>query len=274
MGQMVYNPPTKVNYQTINRSKKAFKSYLCVLSLFAVVITGIIGSIIVLRAEKIYTYARAFECLEIISASIVILTGIIQCFYYPKVLSKIQKHFKEMDHLFEKKLHTIECNAVFDTVFQQKMFYSILCYINLFVVVLCARVIDKKSIEFTIIDFTLQILSIIGHFHGLFYVELVLNLYKKVCANIELTTKTDDSNALDVFVKITKYSHKIMTHLQYYKIIHYKLWLVSQLINEYFGWSITFHYLQQFMIITHSSFFVYIVITTTEYAGSLLQLRK
>lgn len=65
---------------------------------------------------------------------------------------------------------------------------------------------------------------------------------------------------------------EIIENIQIYKMVHFKLWMASQMISEYFGWDIIFLYLQSFLDMTISAFHIYLYIQNGQFAVGILRM--
>lgn len=106
-------------------------------------------------------------------------------------------------------------------------------------------------VEIVIISKLLRILSLFGIFHILLYTDLTQYFTQLFCNSIF------DLSHIQ-FTWITK-EERIVMQLKYCKIIHYKLWKVSQMISMSFGWTIISVCLVDSILSTNAMFWIFIM---------------
>lgn len=106
-----------------------------------------------------------------------------------------------------------------------------------------------------IISRILLLLSTFSIFHIIFYTDLLTFNLHHLNSIIVRDTEQYTTTSMSIAVASDKKRENgkmLHENMRKYKLVHYRLWQVSQLINDYFGWSIIALMLQCFVDIVYS----------------------
>lgn len=191
---------------------------------------------------------------HIFLASIILtnVTPFLQNYLYSNELTRVIKTFYEIEKIFGKQLGRAISFIEFNTVYQRKLYIFGIVF-----VVPQLSLIWFERINLSVIDFEnyIQISVFLTSFvcmHAMFYVDLEVYFLNKF-------TNIFDVGLLSAVSRVeTPHLHRISISFKWYKCIHYKLWKNSKLIEIYFGWSLTFLMMQNFVNVTKDMYFMYV----------------
>lgn len=273
-GQSLYNPLLKSYHWHVKAS--SLRHYTFIAAYFAIVaVLTVAGETLELQAlithdEK----ATPILAIAVALAACSNFAAMAQCALYPDSVETIHHLFSQVDHLFRKNFRRTISYQSYHDVYRMKFTLSVLlCVINLIVVVTLNMVNDKELL-ITTLEMVLMCISVLTNLHAVFYVGLHVFLQEKFCKIVDSVSGANDARGepqVDVLSTQSVNSRQIIQNIQIYKIVHFKLWMASQMISEYFGWDIIFWYLQSFLDMTNSVFYLYIFAQNGHFAAGILR---
>lgn len=200
--------------------------------------------------------------------------AIIQCTLHPDSLEEIHQLFFQVDHVFRRNLRrTISYQPYRNTYRMKFIICVLLTAINAFVVVIL-NILTDREVHITTINIILASISALKNLHAVFYVGLHVFIQEQFCRIIDSVCGVPNVRSdqkTDVLFVQSRNSREIITKIQIYKIVHFKLWKASQLISEYFGWEIVVFYLLSFLDMTNSVFYIYIFAQSGHFAAGIMR---
>lgn len=161
---------------------------------------------------------------------------LMQCVLYADLLIEIMAIFKGLEIYFVKNLQ----HRIFYGKFMRQYRHRISIIFGFFMVYITSfsmRIILQDHITFIGMALKLlQLMTAMTYSYIIFYVEL-LSFY---LSELNVVIKNDTfkySNNVAMCCD-AKYRAQIKDRLKSYKIVHFRLWLISQRMNRYFGYSI------------------------------------
>lgn len=179
-----------------------------------------------------------------------IIMVITPSFVYYENFIKLWIELKAIDNLIYKRinhkinyrtfLHTfIQLSAITPTIF--------LIYIFLRMIYPSGTITGQFRLPILLLKFSFLYIE----FHAIFIIGIFQFIYKMLGKYAKFAHHLNKSNL--VFPN----TNTIFDDLKFYKEIHYKLWLISQEINQYFGLSVTAFCGQTFFDSSYSMYFFY-----------------
>lgn len=193
-----------------------------------------------------------------------------QCIFYKQTIHNILEIFQAMEshffihlnhHIFYRELHKRYNGKAL------KILISHLQYIIISVITYVARK-RLRALDHEI--HCLQILSILTHMHAFFYIEAINFHFDQLILVIERDTIDCVNKYFQNKRKMPNIYFKVK--LRNYKVIYFQLWKVSEQINEYLGWYFVVLFMEFFVELVYSSYWLIEVLTHIE--KRLLLARK
>lgn len=272
IGQSTYKPTaTKAANRTHQKSLLHF-TYVGLYFTVIAVLTIVGLTLEALRTENV----NPLCAFAIVVTACSHLAAILQCKLYPRTLEAIHQLFLQMDHVLDKRLGRTIFYETYRNVFCTKFIILVVAFGIDFAVVMIVNVIYGRELPVSGILLTLMCLSVVSHLHTLFYVGLHVFVYEKFCKIVgdcggngsngshhccgDDDDVDDDVDAgKDYGGPVQSQNHRqIIRKFQTFKMVHFNLWMTSYRISEYFGWAIIAFYLQNFLHMTNSAFYIYV----------------
>lgn len=263
IGQSTFNPMAK----TYHKHRKLFLlQHFTYFALYSTIISVLTATGLALELYALTSVPRNEKATPQLVISIVVtacsnFAAILQCKLYPNSLEAIHQLFSQVDHIFRKNLHRTVFYEPYRNVYRLKFYLVVILFLIDFIVVIILNVIFDGELPVTGIGLVLMCISVLSHLHALFYIGLhvfVLEKFGKIIGSVCGANNIRDEDKEDVLFVQSRNSRQVITKIQIYKIVHFKLWIASQKISEYFGWEIVVFYLQNFLHMTKSVFYIYI----------------
>lgn len=200
--------------------------------------------------------------------------AIIQCTLYPDSLEVIHQLFFHVDHLFRRNLRRTISYQPYRNGYRMKIIICVLLTAINAIVVVLLNILNDRELPITTINVILASISALKSLHAVFYVGLHVFIQEQFCRIIDRFCGGNNLRSdqrTDVLFEQSHTSREIITKIQIYKIVHFKLWKASQLISEYFGWEIVVFYLQSFLDMTNSVFYIYIFAQSGHFSAGILR---
>lgn len=253
--------------KTYHKHRKLFLlQHFTYFALYSTIISVLTATGLALELYALTSVPRNEKATPQLVISIVVtacsnFAAILQCKLYPNSLEAIHQLFSQVDHIFRKNLHRTVFYEPYRNVYRLKFYLVVILFLIDFIVVIILNVIFDGELPVTGIGLVLMCISVLSHLHALFYIGLhvfVLEKFGKIIGSVCGANNIRDEDKEDVLFVQSRNSRQVITKIQIYKIVHFKLWIASQKISEYFGWEIVVFYLQNFLHMTKSVFYIYI----------------
>lgn len=274
VGQSTYTPLIKSHHWNIKSLPLHYYRYIG--AYFAVVaVLTIAGVSLELRAlllgdEK----ATPQLAITIALTACSNFAAIFQCKFYPDSLDKLHHLFFQVDFLFRKNLRRTFSYQSYRLNYSIKSIVCIFLGVINLIVVITLNAINDKELVITSIEMTLKCISVLVNLHAVFYIGLHVCNQENFCKIIDSVSSANNARSEqreDVLLVHLLNCRQIMTNIQIFKIIHFKLWKASQMISQHFGWTIILWYLQNFLDMTNSAFYLYIFVQNGHFALGILR---
>lgn len=192
---------------------------------------------------------------DVILSNFNILTEIIravllfsQCYCHKAIMFDIMDIFKNVDTLFANNLkHSISYSA-FRKQFTVKLILILGAYFQSNIPSLY-QIIQYGTFDPIVVYHKLTSSMVnVAFLHIVFYIDSLRYLLDQ----LDFVIQRDKTNVVDKRSPI--YCCDVRSKLKYYKIIYFRLWEISQQLNQYFGWSLVILFLKAFV---HIVFTIY-----------------
>lgn len=264
IGQSTYKPSgkTKMTHRSVLSSLPHFTffgAYLTVVTLLTVAGLALAVKSVLSPDEE----GTPLLVIGVVITACSNFAAILQCRLYPHSLEMVHQLFTQVDHLFRLNFRQTIFYESYRNEYLVKFGTLVALYLIDFFTVVVLNVVNGKEVPVTTIALLLMVISVFGHSHALFYIGLHVFIYAKFCKIIDSNIDRHLKCVLQLedtclVPQQSRNSRKIITKIQIYKIIHFKLWVASQMVSEYFGWEIIVSYLQNFLHMTNSAFHIYL----------------
>lgn len=261
IGQSTYNPCVRTQHTCRKllclQYFVYFGTYFTIISVLTVV--GLALEIYAQKTTQSDEKSPPFLAIGIVVTACSNFAAMIQCKLYPNALETIHQLFSQVDHLCKRNLHRTIFYEPYRKVYQVKFYVLVVLFVMDFFVVMILNILNDRELPITGIALILMCISVLSHLHTLFYIGLHVFIYEKFCKIVDSVCGANRvRNGKKEDDLLVRNGRQIVTKFQIYKIVHFKLWMASQKISEYFGWEIIVFYLQNFLLMTNSAFFIYV----------------
>lgn len=100
----------------------------------------------------------------------------------------------------------------------------------------------SRSVLTVLFTYSIIVITFLSLMHALFYLETFHFVLKMINKNLSIS---DDFGETGIEFKLPKiYERKALHDIEICKSVHYKLWRISKLINENFGWIFVCYFMQ------------------------------
>lgn len=269
-GQSVYNPLVKTYHWRSKSLPLPHYTYVGVY-LAAVTVLTVVGETMELHALTTQDEnATPLLAIGIAISACSNFAAIIQCILNPDLLEEIHQLFSQVDHVFRKNLRrTISYQPYRDT-YRMKFFICVLLTAINAIAVIILNILYDRELPITAMNMILGSISALKNLHAVFYVGLHVFIQDCFC-RIVGSVGGRSGQQTDVFFEQSHNSREIITKIQIYKIVQFKLWRASQMISEYFGWEIVVFYLQSFLDMTNAVFYIYIFAQSGHFSAGIIR---
>lgn len=274
VGQSTYNPLMRSHYLNIKSLPLHYYRYIG--AYFAVVAALVVAGVslelhaLLLGDEK----ATPLLAITIALTACSNFSAIFQNKCYPNSLDKLHRLFFQIDLLFRKNLRRTFSYQSYRLNYSIKFYVCIFLGIFNLVVVITLNAINDRELVITSIEMTLKCLSMLVNLHAVFYIGLHVFNQENFCKIINSVSHANNARSEqreDVLLGQLLNCRQIMTNIQIFKIIHFKLWKASLTISQHFGWAIILWYLQNFLDMTNAAFYLYIFLQNGHFALGILR---
>lgn len=195
------------------------------------------------------------------------ISVIVQNLLFQSNLPNVHRNIEIIEEVFISKLEMRPDYSKFSKTFAIKIAASYFFFGIATAVMITEHINHSKNFTVSLCISGLMCLSITANLHALFYIEMQNFLGQYFIDNIKLAGNT---NALLMpFGKIKAMCVPI-SHLIYFKHVHFKLWTISAIISEHFGWNLTFSCLENFVDAAYSTYWIYRFLVTGQVNISMI----
>lgn len=207
-----------------------------------------------------------YLCFELIVA----ITIFSQCFIHEEELQSALEHCEFLTNYFRQKLHVEIPLNKFLRKFRWNFFkFGSLVIMQEIAFRLYTPLAPEDNYLNTIID-VLQIPMIILTMHSIFYLNLLVFMMSqlnsliaqqhicRVCKHMKHNRK---HTILMGFSSRRQICNDVrLTLIKQMKLIYYRIWRATKLINDFFGWSIAAIFIQNFVFLSLDLYWVYVIL--------------
>lgn len=177
-----------------------------------------------------------------------IISVFYQCVFHTDSLRDIVKLLQSIEFLYRNHLGSTLPYRQFQRNFRIKVVFLLVFFSQNFILFSMEHLHLNfvKNIGF-LLRFS-DICSVVSFFHIILYTDLLQFNLHHLNTIISRDTQQYTRNSTSIFTLAKqRYEKKVYKNLRKYKLIHYRLWEVTQAINAYFGWSMVSVILQSFI---------------------------
>lgn len=274
VGQSTYNPLLKAYHWDVESLPLKYYRYIGAYSVIVAVL-AVAGE--TLQMQQLWTspeMASPVYAIAIAMTACSNFAAILQCTFYPDSLEKLHRLFLQVNHLYGKKLHRSISYQSYRLSYIIRFIICILLYVINFGITATLNVIHDKELLITSLEMALAFLSGLSNLHTVFYIGLhgfVQEHFCKIIDNASVANDVRKEQGEDFLFRQTLSSREVITNIQIYKVIHFKLWTASRIISDYFGWDVIFRNLQNFLDMTNAAFHLYLFVQNGLFIGGILR---
>lgn len=167
-------------------------------------------------------------------------------------LKLIHQHFQEINRIFENELHQKVSTVNIERNFGRKICIIIIYTVSMNLAPLISSENNAlSSVGVLLLGRLLRIIVTINNLRPLLLVDLLENIIHGFCDSVGEMASVQT-------MKIYTKRERIILQMRYCKTVHYKLWKISHLISESFGWTIVMTFLMNSFTATNSMFWTFI----------------
>lgn len=163
-------------------------------------------------------------------------------------LAKSCEIFKTIESLFETTLSAPIQFTSFNRGYKMKICYAFGSYVTLLI---CFTIYFFRYGKMTLSDVLFQVMKFISisvYMNVLFFIDLVTFYLKHLNTIIAKENSDCLADSANVFVvRKARMVGSVREQLSKYKLVHFRLWKISEQLNEYFGWTLLTITLQSFV---------------------------
>lgn len=195
------------------------------------------------------------------------ISVILQNLLFQSNLPNVHRNIEIIEEIFISKLEIRPDYSKFSKTFAIKVAVSYLFFGVATAVMITEHISHSKNFTVSLCISGLMCLSITANLHALFYIELANFMGQYFIDNIKLAGHT---NALLMPFGKNKTMFVPISHLIYLKHVHFKLWTISVIISDHFGWNLTFSCLENFVDTAYSTYWIYRFLVTGQVNISMI----
>lgn len=195
---------------------------------------------------SVINMAHLFPIAQILT----LLPCAIQMVYLWPNFGTIYSHISIIDRLLWEKFSDVSSN--FGRYFLRRIFVIFACFLVELASSEYERQITLLTITITASLIMLKIVILLIVVHACFYIDLLgqmlecFALHIESRVDIQLTPITPATTATNRCRSPLAY--QLMAELLHFKVVHFRLWRISEKINHLFGWTICITFLQFFIL--------------------------
>lgn len=154
-------------------------------------------------------------------------------------MGAILRRFQSVEIIFHSKLlHPILFTA-FERTYKRKLFWAFGSGLFLMIVVAIHRTILGKIHFADVMTEVIRFISIALYMHILLFIDLLTFYLKHLNATITCNNRGYDADGEYVFLrKKARKARSIQKQLSKYSMVFFRLWNITEELNEYFGWTL------------------------------------
>lgn len=220
--------------------------------------------------DRLFQYFGLMELVILAVAAVGdVMRGVfhmVHAFSYESKLSKAWTTFRNLEPYFETHLDHRLSYQMFRRRFANKMLVVLGTYVLLIIAYILKNISTKIVSELSVPKRLMQISNALSTVYIVFHVD-ILSCF---LTNLNAVIKRDVNNELNQQFTFNKLA--IVNKLKNYKIVHFRLWLISQWLSSTFGWHLLFIVLSAFADCVYSAFWLFEELNRD--AGIFAKLRK
>lgn len=192
---------------------------------------------------------------------------VLQNLIFQNNLPMVHKKMEIIDEIFIGKLRRRPEYTKYAKKYMRNVFTCFVVLTMSVVVMIALNLNFDIDSSVSLHIYLLTYLSIAANMHALFYIDLVNFFGRFYVENVELAGKARVSHVMfgrsdDVSI--------VIAQLTYFKHVHFKLWDISMVLSEHFGWNLMFSCLENFIDTAYSTYWIYRFLVEGEINFSIL----
>lgn len=248
-GQSLYPLEYYFCGKTEDRSKwRRLTSKIPTISMFAVNLVLCVASFVLLNFNPaiIRSYSVAsniYSICELIKIFIMLHRNLARY----DLMGEILRNFQSVEILFQRTLQSPTPFTSFNHAYRKKLYWAFGSYAILMIFVASYYFPFSQITSSGVVLETMKFVSVIVHMHVQFFVDLVTFYLKHL--NAIIANEINNSRSADMVHVVGEKRTPNMTRklLFKYKTIHFRLWKITEQLNQYFGWTVLLLTLQCFV---------------------------
>lgn len=175
--------------------------------------------------------------------------------YFDEICSQISN----IERLCWRKF-SFDLNA-FRRHFSQRAFITLASFILPVVIKLYAKPMTWDNFFVTIGLATLRAFMFLILLQVYFYVDLLDHMLQCFAEHIETRASTASTATVQTVNFHSPAAKQLKAEILHFKLLHFNMWEISEMINHLFGWTIVIIFLQHFIYSIYNVYFAYFIIT-------------
>lgn len=178
------------------------------------------------------------------------------------LMGEILRNFQSVEILFQSTLQSPILFTSFNRAYRKKLYWAFGTYATMVIFVASYYFPFSKITSSGVVLETMKFVSVIVHMHVQFFIDLMTFYLKHLNAIIANEIKNRSAENGYVHVVGEKRTPNMTRKLLFkYKTIHFRLWKITEQLNQYFGWTLLLLTLQCFVhFINYTKWFMTTVI--------------
>lgn len=265
-GQSIYAPPALQVFWSNGTEHMQSSMRKCSYfpTAFLLIFTISVSTVLCLNSNFILDYAVSSGFKRILLTLLVLSLAIlpINIFVAAGQTVFLQSHYEQMYAQIEVAEQLLRSRMVlhFQDLHRSLLRHTyIICgaYLLPYLAIVATKTLTSKNMLIMGCDVIMTYLTLTCYFHAIFFIRLLNYMLKTFVKYIEVRTLTI-ANAI-TFDSETSIVTLMSAEMFYYKLVHFNLWELSQVINQIFGWSLSVYLLEQFLYAIYVFFHLCIV---------------
>lgn len=188
---------------------------------------------------------------DIIRAAFILM----QCLIYRHAMNEMMAIFINLELFFAHHLGHRICYRAFGQRYRRRV-WAVLCICSLYIASYSIRAFLNNDISYAASLFKVQqFMTAFCYLHAIFYIDLLSYHLMQLNTVIENDMVTLDK--MDGAMNQTRRRAHIQQRLKCYKIVHFRLWMATRRINEFFGYGLMAILLHTFADLVYVAFWMF-----------------
>lgn len=261
-GDLTMNGPRR-------RVHKSLNYFPCVMNILLTILLTAIKYISTFSAESFTTTGSVIVFIGLLSYVSTVFISVGQSLFHSSYFALLFTQISAIEQT-SRKNYSFDFQSFHRNYFRQSYVILISSVLPSFITYYLGSSASVTYLLVVMFSFALKFMTLIPIYHALFYIHLLDQMLKSFAKYVDVQATTA---VLEIATNPRRCQAKYLkSELNYYKLLHFKLWEAGQSINNIFGWTLTTVLMQHFV---HSLFNVYFtLIEVSEKADIHGVLRK